>query len=83
VEKGCILKIEHPLSSIDGACKVGKMIIVEKVSICGNNVGYSPKMEGYATLMSDINELYAIVSKVLNKREDIMRLKHMHTKKEV
>jgi hypothetical protein len=33
VEKECILKIEHPLSSIDGACKVGKMIIVEKVSI--------------------------------------------------
>ena len=32
-----------------------------KVSIRSNNVGYSPKMEGYATLMSDINELYAIV----------------------
>ena len=61
VEKGCILKIEHPLSSIDGACKIGEMTIVEKVSICDNNVGYSPKMEGYATLMSDINELSEIV----------------------
>lgn len=36
-----------------------------KVSICSNNVGYSPKMEGYATLMSDITELYDIVG--LNK----------------
>ena len=27
--------------------------------------GYNPKMEGYATLMSDIPELYAIVSKRL------------------
>jgi len=40
VEKGCILKIEHPLSSIDGACKVGEMIIVEKVSIYDIDVGY-------------------------------------------
>jgi hypothetical protein len=40
VEKRCILKIEHPLSSIDGDCKVGEMIIVEKVSIYDNDVGY-------------------------------------------
>ena len=57
MEKECILKIEHPLSSIDGACKVGKMIIVEKVSIYDNDVGYNSKTEGYTIFMSDINKL--------------------------
>lgn len=60
MEEGCILKIEHPLSSIDGACKVGKMIIVEKVSIYDNDLGYNSKTEGYTTFMSDINKLSAI-----------------------
>lgn len=41
-----------------------------KVSISDNNVGYNPKMEGYVTFMSDMNELYAIVSKRLKTNED-------------
>ena len=74
VEKGCILKIEHPLSSIDGACKVGKMIIVEKVSIYDNDVGYNSKTEGYTTFMSDINKLYEIPNRICKKHGKKHRL---------
>lgn len=45
------------MDSTDGYCKVWKMTIVEKVSICDNDVGYNSKMEGYTTFMSDINKL--------------------------
>jgi len=34
-----------------------------KRCIGDNNVGYNTKMEGYTTSMSDMNELYEIVSK--------------------
>jgi len=36
------------------------MIIVEKVSISDNDVGYNSKTEGHTTFMSDINKLYEI-----------------------
>ncbi|MGB7531390.1 MAG: hypothetical protein WA977_00220 [Halobacteriota archaeon] len=31
--------------------------------------GYNPKMEGYATLMSDIPELYEMADRKFNKEE--------------
>jgi len=40
-----------------------------KVSIRSNNVGYSPKMEGYATLMSDINELCEMPESAIHMSE--------------
>jgi hypothetical protein len=36
-----------------------------EVKIYNDNVGYNPKIGSYATLMSDINELSAIVPKHL------------------
>ena len=37
--------------------------------------GYKPEMEGYATLMLDILELYAIVSKRLMKEVNVIEMK--------
>ncbi|NQE06648.1 hypothetical protein C5S32_12330 [ANME-1 cluster archaeon GoMg1] len=37
--------------------------------------GYNPKMGGYATLMSDIPTLYAIVSKRLRKEVNVIEMK--------
>ena len=45
------------MHSTDGYCKVWKMIIVGKVGIYDNDVGYNSKTEGYTTFMLDINKL--------------------------
>jgi len=41
-----------------------------RISISDNNVGYNPKMEGYGTFISEMNELYAIVKKGLSREEN-------------
>jgi len=41
--------------------------------------GYNPKMEGYTTLMSDIPELYAIMSKRLKERRRIYLKRYLNS----
>lgn len=71
MEKGCILKIEHPLSSIDGACKVREMITVEKVSIYetpifkGVRIKNAPKRFNISRLAEKNNGLKLDINSIL------------------